>query len=85
MTVLLPYIVVGLVSGSVYGLAGVGLVLTYKTSGAFNFAYGGIATIAAFTFYGLNVELGWRGDSCGCFGHRRRGRRRSCDGTIARR
>jgi branched-subunit amino acid ABC-type transport system permease component len=55
----LPFIVVGLVTGSLYGLAGMGLVLTYKTSGIFNFAHGAVATIAAFSFYTLYVELGW--------------------------
>src|SRR5581483_10259391 len=39
-----------------YGLAGVGLVLTYKTSGIFNFAHGSIATVAAFTFFALHVD-----------------------------
>ena len=38
MSDLLPFLIVGLTTGSVYGLAGVGLVLTYKTSGIFNFA-----------------------------------------------
>ena len=38
----LPFIVIGVTTGAVYGLAGVGLVLTYKTSGIFNFAYGAI-------------------------------------------
>jgi len=33
MSVILPYIILGLTSGSVYGMAGVGLVVTYKTSG----------------------------------------------------
>ena len=37
---MLPFIVIGLTTGSVYGLAGTGLVLTYKTSGIFNFAHG---------------------------------------------
>jgi ABC-type branched-subunit amino acid transport system ATPase component/branched-subunit amino acid ABC-type transport system permease component len=54
---LLPFIIIGIVSGSVYGLAGVGLVLTYKTSGIFNFAQGALATVAAYAFYYLNVEL----------------------------
>ncbi|MFC4949814.1 ABC transporter permease subunit [Pseudonocardia sp. GCM10023141] len=54
---MLSYIVVGVVLGSVYSLAGVGLVLTYKTSGVFNFAHGALATVAAFVFYTLNVEL----------------------------
>ena len=48
---LLPFVVIGLTAGSVYGLAGTGLVLTYKTSGVFNFAYGAIAAVAAFVFY----------------------------------
>jgi branched-subunit amino acid ABC-type transport system permease component len=50
---LLPFIVGGLASGSVYGLAGTGLVLTYKTSGIFNFAHGTIAALMAFAFYDL--------------------------------
>ena len=40
---MLPFIVIGITTGSVYGLAGTGLVLTYKTSGIFNFAYGSLA------------------------------------------
>jgi ABC-type branched-subunit amino acid transport system ATPase component/branched-subunit amino acid ABC-type transport system permease component len=49
----LPFIVVGLATGAVYGLAGVGLVLTYKTSGIFNFGYGAVAALVAFAFYFL--------------------------------
>ena len=56
---MLPFIIVGLVTGSVYGLAGVGLVLTYKTSGIFNFAYGALATVAAYLFYALYVQHHW--------------------------
>jgi ABC-type branched-subunit amino acid transport system ATPase component/branched-subunit amino acid ABC-type transport system permease component len=58
---LLPFIIIGIVTGSVYGLAGVGLVLTYKTSGIFNFAQGALATVAAYAFYYLNVDarLAW--------------------------
>ncbi len=59
MSDLLPFIVVGIVSGSVYGLTATGLVLTYKTSGIFNFAQGSIAALAAFVFYYLHVEQGW--------------------------
>jgi ABC-type branched-subunit amino acid transport system ATPase component/branched-subunit amino acid ABC-type transport system permease component len=54
----LPFIVIGITVGSVYGLAGVGLVLTYKTSGIFNFAYGALATLSVFLFYWLHVEHG---------------------------
>jgi ABC-type branched-subunit amino acid transport system ATPase component/branched-subunit amino acid ABC-type transport system permease component len=52
----LPFIVIGLATGAVYGLAGMGLVLTYKTSGIFNFGYGAISALAAFLFYFLHTE-----------------------------
>jgi ABC-type branched-subunit amino acid transport system ATPase component/branched-subunit amino acid ABC-type transport system permease component len=56
----LPFIVIGLATGAVYGLAGIGLVLTYKTSGIFNFGYGAIAALVAFCFYFLNIHgLPW--------------------------
>ena len=58
MSQFLPYIITGLVTGSVYGLAGTGLVLTFKTSGIFNFAYGAIAAMGVFVFYWLNVQEG---------------------------
>jgi ABC-type branched-subunit amino acid transport system ATPase component/branched-subunit amino acid ABC-type transport system permease component len=56
MSDLMPFIVTGIVAGSVYGLAGVGLVLTYRTSRIFNFAYGAIGTIGAYLFYVLWSE-----------------------------
>jgi ABC-type branched-subunit amino acid transport system ATPase component/branched-subunit amino acid ABC-type transport system permease component len=55
----LPFIVIGLTSGAVYALAGLGLVLTYKTSGVFNFAHGALATVSAFVFYSLFVGSHW--------------------------
>ncbi|HEV8626416.1 MAG TPA: ABC transporter permease [Acidimicrobiia bacterium] len=58
MTDLLPFLVVGITSGSLYGLAGVGLVLTYRTSGVFNFAHGAVAAVGAFVFYELHHEQG---------------------------
>lgn len=58
MNDLLPFIVTGLVSGSLYGLAGMGLVLTYRTSGVFNFGHGAIAAAAAYVFYTLHVTHG---------------------------
>ena len=54
----LPFIVIGLTTGSVYGLAGTGLVLTYKTSGIFNFAYGSLAALSVFVFYFLHNQHG---------------------------
>ena len=55
----LPYIVVGLGAGSVYAIAAMGLVVTYKTSGVFNFAHGAVGMAATFAFYSLRVDAGW--------------------------
>ncbi len=54
----LPFIVVGLATGAVYALAATGLVLTYKTSGIFNFAHGAFGMIATYIFYSLRVDAG---------------------------
>jgi ABC-type branched-subunit amino acid transport system ATPase component/branched-subunit amino acid ABC-type transport system permease component len=54
----LTFVIVGLTGGSIYGLAGVGLVLTYKTSGIFNFAHGSVGAMAVFVFYWLHVDHG---------------------------
>jgi ABC-type branched-subunit amino acid transport system ATPase component/branched-subunit amino acid ABC-type transport system permease component len=54
----LAFIIAGLVSGSVYGLIGLGVVVTYRTSGVFNFAYGALATVAAYVYYFLHVQHG---------------------------
>ncbi len=56
---MLPFIIIGLATGAVYGLAAVGLVLTYKTSGVFNFAHGALATTSAYTFYTLHTLDNW--------------------------
>jgi branched-subunit amino acid ABC-type transport system permease component len=53
MSDLLPFVVAGIVAGSLYGLAATGLVLTYKTSGVFNFAHGATGAAAAYIFYDL--------------------------------
>ncbi|HEY7105943.1 MAG TPA: ATP-binding cassette domain-containing protein [Acidimicrobiia bacterium] len=55
----LPFIVIGLATGAAYGLAGIGLTLTYKTSGIFNFGYGAVAALVAFCFYLLHVDHGF--------------------------
>jgi branched-subunit amino acid ABC-type transport system permease component len=58
MSDLLPFVVIGLVAGSLYGLAAAGLVLTYKTSGIFNFAHGAVGAATAYIFYDLR---NWQG------------------------
>jgi branched-subunit amino acid ABC-type transport system permease component len=59
MRSLVPFVVVGITTGAVYALASMGLVLTYTTSGVFNFAHGAIGMFATFIFYQLRVEAGW--------------------------
>jgi len=59
MTTFLNYFVPGITDGSVYALAALGLVLTYKTSGVFNFAHGAVAAAAAYLFYQGYVEWKW--------------------------
>src|SRR5438477_5060883 len=36
-----------------------GLVVTYKTSGVFNFAHGAVGMAATYVFYSLRVDAGW--------------------------
>ena len=49
MDSLLTILVFGLTSAAIYAVAASGLVLTYTTSGIFNFAHGAIGMLAAFT------------------------------------
>ena len=58
MSEYLPFVVVGLVSGAVYALASMGLVLTYTTSGVFNFAHGAVGMFATYVFYSLRTDVG---------------------------
>ena len=53
MTELITFTVVGLAIGSIYSIASVGLVVTYTTSGIFNFADGAIGMFATFIYWQL--------------------------------
>ena len=59
MRAYLPFIVIGVFTGSLYALAAAGLVLTYKTSGIFNFAHGAVGMFAAYVFFHFKVTWGW--------------------------
>jgi ABC-type branched-subunit amino acid transport system ATPase component/branched-subunit amino acid ABC-type transport system permease component len=48
----------GLVTGAIYSIMASGLVLTYTTSGIFNFAHGAVAFSTAYLYYQLNTGLG---------------------------
>ncbi|MEO9140517.1 MAG: ABC transporter permease [Jatrophihabitans sp.] len=58
MTEFLTFTLAGLVLGAVYGIAASGLVLTYNTSGIFNFAHGAEAMFGAFVYWQVHVSWG---------------------------
>jgi branched-subunit amino acid ABC-type transport system permease component len=49
----------GLPAGSVYGLVALGFVLTYKTSGVFNLAFGAQAYVSAAMYFKAREIWGW--------------------------
>jgi branched-chain amino acid transport system permease protein len=53
------FLVVGVTLGSIYAVAAAGLVVTYTTSGIFNFAQGAIGMLMAFIYWEFKVDLGW--------------------------
>lgn len=58
MSEYVPFIIFGLVTGSVYGISAMGLVLTYKTSGMFNFGHGAVCAASAYVFYAFRQQHG---------------------------
>ena len=59
MQVLWTYIASGLTTAAIYAIAATGLVLTYTTTGVFNFAHGGVGMMAAFTYWQFRFGWGW--------------------------
>jgi branched-chain amino acid transport system permease protein len=55
----LDFTILGLAAGAVYAVAASGLVVTYTTSGIFNFAHGAVGMLAAFTYWQLRFDWGW--------------------------
>ena len=51
-------LVVGVTIGSIYAIAASGLVVTYTTSGIFNFAQGAMGMFCAFVYWQLKVDSG---------------------------
>src|SRR4051812_12509247 len=56
---LLRALLQGTPPGTVYALVALGFVLTYKTSGVFNLAFGAQAYISAAMFFKARTEWGW--------------------------
>lgn len=59
MSEFLRYTIFGLAFAGIYFIAASGLVVTYTTSGIFNFAHGAVAMIAAFSYWELREQRGW--------------------------
>ncbi|MEZ5169224.1 MAG: ATP-binding cassette domain-containing protein [Acidimicrobiia bacterium] len=64
MNEFLRFAILGLGSGAVYGLAALGIVLTYRGSGIVNFAQGAVGMVCAFVFYnardsGTSTLVAW--------------------------
>ncbi len=59
MQELIRYVILGIPVGCVFALVAVSLVLTYKTSGVFNLAFGAQAFLAAAVYYDVHVRHGW--------------------------
>jgi len=55
----LTFGIVGLSTAAIYAIIGSGLVLTYTTTGVFNFAHGAVGMMAAFSFWQFAYGWGW--------------------------
>ena len=52
-------LVVGISLGGIYAISALGLVVTYSTTGIFNFAHGAIGAFLAFAYWELRVNRHW--------------------------
>ncbi|WP_194903712.1 branched-chain amino acid ABC transporter permease [Catenulispora rubra] len=55
----LTFGIIGLSTAAIYAIIGSGLVVTYTTTGVFNFAHGAAGMLAAFSYWQLSVGWGW--------------------------
>jgi branched-chain amino acid transport system permease protein len=55
----LVFLIIGISYGAVYAISGTGLVVSYITSGIFNFAHGAIGMFLAFVYWELHVHRHW--------------------------
>ena len=55
------FTVLGLALGGAYAIAASGMVLTYTTTGVFNFAHGAVAMLSAYVYWQLRWDDGWGG------------------------
>ncbi len=53
---IIQFTILGLATAGIYAVAASGLVVTYQTSGIFNFAHGAIGMVVAYTYWELRVR-----------------------------
>lgn len=53
------FLIIGVSISAVYAISATGLVVTYITSGVFNFAHGALGMFVAFVYWELRVDQGW--------------------------
>lgn len=53
------FTILGLGTAGIYAMMASGLVVTYTTSGIFNFAQGAVGMLAAFAYWQLRIDWGW--------------------------
>ena len=59
MDQLLQATITGLATAAILAVAASGLVLTYTTTGIFNFAHGAVGMLGAFAYWQVRFEWGW--------------------------
>lgn len=57
-TAFVQFTIIGIAIGCAYALVASGLVITYTTTGVFNFAHGAVGMVCAFTYQALWVDMG---------------------------
>ena len=55
----LVFLIIGISLASIYAVSATGLVVSYITSGVFNFAHGAIGMFLAFVYWELHIHRGW--------------------------
>jgi branched-chain amino acid transport system permease protein len=53
---LFNFTMIGIAEGCLFAIAASGLVLTYATTGVFNFAHGAVGMVSAYVYYALTVQ-----------------------------
>ena len=59
MNEFVSFVIAGLVTGSIYAVTASGLVVTYKSTGVFNFAHGAVGMVMAYLYWQLWQGWGW--------------------------